>query len=339
MVPDIHLNKFEKWSEFVKNHPNGNIFQTPLMYEVYNKSKNNEPILIISEDDQGEINGVLLAVILKEGSSINGYFTSRSIIIEGPLIKDNSQPVLEYLLREYLRIIKNRVIYTQFRNNIYWGELKKCFNNNGFLYEDHLDIIHTLDSDEDELWKKLDYSKRKNINSAIKKGLEIKQVDLETELITVYDILKAVYKKAKLPLCSYEYLRISYNVFKNHLVGIGAYSNGKLIGFRLVLCYKQLVYDWYAGSLEEYLQYRPNDILPWEVMKWAKANGYKYFDFGGAGKPNVPYGVRDFKMKFGGDLINFGRFEKVHKPLLMIIGKVGLNLYKNIYGIYFRIKR
>ena len=26
-----------KWSEFVYNHPHGNIFQTPEMYEVYHK--------------------------------------------------------------------------------------------------------------------------------------------------------------------------------------------------------------------------------------------------------------------------------------------------------------
>ena len=36
--------------------------------------------------------------------------------------------------------------------------------------------------------------------------------------------------------------------------------------------------------------------------------------FGGAGKPDKPYGVRDYKLKFGGQLVNWGRFEKVHKP-------------------------
>jgi len=32
------------WSSFVYNHPNGNIFQTPEMYEVYKQTKNYEPI-------------------------------------------------------------------------------------------------------------------------------------------------------------------------------------------------------------------------------------------------------------------------------------------------------
>ena len=65
-------------------------------------------------------------------------------------------------------------------------------------------------------------------------------------------------------------------------------------------------------------------LLPWKIMEWGHENGYKLFDFGGAGKPNIPYGVRDYKLKFGGDLVNFGRFEKVHKKYRMAFGKIGL---------------
>lgn len=339
MYSQILNCKPKKWSDFIKDHPNGNIFQTPLMYDIYKKSKHYEPLLIISENLNGDINGILLAVILKEGSGLKGYFTSRSIIYAGPIIKDNSVEILEYLLRKYSKIVGNKAIYTQVRNSIDWGDLKETFINNGFVFENHLDIIHFLGYEENELWGKMDYSKRKNINNAIKNGVTIKKVNLDIELKAVYDILKAVYVKSKLPLVDLNFLELANRILKDQLICIGAYLNGKLIGFRLVLCYKQLVYDWYAGSLEEYLPYRPNDILPWEVIKWAKANGYKYFDFGGAGKPNLPYGVRDFKLRFGGELKNFGRYEKVHKPLLMKIGKAGLNIYKKCYDLQVWIKR
>lgn len=111
-----------------------------------------------------------------------------------------------------------------------------------------------------------------------------------------------------------------------------------MIGVRIVLCYKELIYDWFAGADEKYLRYRPNDILPWEVMKWGSLNGYKVFDFGGAGIPNVPYGVRDYKLKFGGELVNFGRFENIHKPILMKIGKFGLRVYKKINELRTKYK-
>ena len=51
--------------------------------------------------------------------------------------------------------------------------------------------------------------------------------------------------------------------------------------------------------------------------------GFNQFDFGGAGKPNQHYGVRDYTLKFGGKLVNFGRYEIVHKKHLFKIGKIG----------------
>jgi len=94
------------------------------------------------------------------------------------------------------------------------------------------------------------------------------------------------------------------------------------------LCYKELVYAWYAGSDSAYFDKRPNDFLTWQVMLWSKANSYKVFDFGGAGNPTVDYGVRNYKMKFGGELVHFGRFEKTHKTLFMFIGRKLYRLYK-----------
>ena len=57
---------------------------------------------------------------------------------------------------------------------------------------------------------------------------------------------------------------------------------------------------------------------------------YCLFDFGGAGKPNVPYGVRDHKLKFSENLVEFGRFEKIYHPLLYKFALLGLRLYKII---------
>ena len=117
---------------------------------------------------------------------------------------------------------------------------------------------------------------------------------------------------------------------KNILKTFVAVYNDKIIGCRLVLCFGDVVYDWYSGASNEHLDKYPNDFLPWKVMEWASQNGFKCFDFGGAGKPNVHYGVREHKLKFGGELVEFGRFEKIHNRSLMKVGKIGLKLYKCI---------
>jgi serine/alanine adding enzyme len=41
----------------------------------------------------------------------------------------------------------------------------------------------------------------------------------------------------------------------------------------------------------------------------------------GAGKPDEGYGVREFKSKFGGELVEHGRFLFVCNPRLYALGK------------------
>jgi len=40
----------KQWSEFVLDHPQGNIFQTPEMAEVYRRTKNYEPVTLAAID-------------------------------------------------------------------------------------------------------------------------------------------------------------------------------------------------------------------------------------------------------------------------------------------------
>jgi len=49
----------------------------------------------------------------------------------------------------------------------------------------------------------------------------------------------------------------------------------------------------------------------------------------GAGKPDEDYGVREFKSKFGGELVNYGRFIRINNPFYYKLGELGLKiLYK-----------
>jgi len=97
------------------------------------------------------------------------------------------------------------------------------------------------------------------------------------------------------------------------LLYIAKYENN-YIGGILILTYNGIIHDWYAGACDEYLKLCPNDLLAWHPIEWGSENGYHTFDFLGAGKPDEKYGVRDFKKRFGGQLVNFGRYKKIHSP-------------------------
>ena len=326
-----HNINFTQWSLFLDSNPQFNIFQTPEMYQVYNRTKNYEPIFLSVVNDAEEILGILLAVIQKEHSGLLGDFSARSIIWGGPLIKDNNPEVLDYLLKEYNKIIKRKAIYSQFRNLWNWTDDEKLiFQKNGFQYEAHLDILIDLKKSEDELWSNLKSQARNKIRKATKEGLTFARLSTKEEVKIVYDILEKVYNNAKLPIPALSLFLNAFDVlFESSMIAFFAakYQN-VVIGARIEFIFKGKVYDWYAGSNFEYYKYNPNDYLPWKILQWAKDNGYNTFDFGGAGKPNEKYGVRDYKLKFGGELVEFGRFEKVHKPLLMKLGQLGMSIYK-----------
>jgi lipid II:glycine glycyltransferase (peptidoglycan interpeptide bridge formation enzyme) len=321
----------KKWSDFVYNHPYGNIFQTPEMYEVYQNTKKYEPVFLAVVNNQDEISGILLAVIQKEYSGLLGNFTARSIIQGGPLIKDDDPAVLDFILKEYNEIIKKKAIYSQFRNFGDWSDSRDIFIKNGFEYEEHLNILVDLTKSEKQLWKEV-YSKRRNeVRRATKEGAYFSIEHTEVSLKKCYEILQEVYNRAKLPIPDYHFFYNLYQMGSNpKLLIFCAYYEGEIIGCMLALSFKDKIYDFYAGSMVKYYKKYPNDLIPWEVFKWGKENGYKVFDFGGAGKPGVPYGVRDYKKKFGGKFVNFGRFEKLHRPILFKIGKAGFKVWKKM---------
>lgn len=63
------------------------------------------------------------------------------------------------------------------------------------------------------------------------------------------------------------------------------------------------VYYPYGGSSDEHRNLMSAYFLVWEVIKWAKAEGYQFFDLWGA-EESMP-GVRRFKLGFGGEEIQY----------------------------------
>jgi serine/alanine adding enzyme len=320
------------WASFVENHPQGNIFQTPDFFGLNRFVDGINPFVFGVEEDQ-KIVALVTGLIIYNGRFFK-TFTSRAIITGGPLIipgdEQSTQKILSFLLRILRAELRYKVIYTQFRNLWDWEAYKTIFSEQGFTFEDHLDIHIDLRTTEDVLWSRVSRDRKKSI----KKGanhLKVEEIEKREELYPeVYLLLKNVYARIKLPLPDENYF---FNIFrelrtKNHIKIFGAFNEVTLIGVRVVLCYKQKIYDWYAGADDRFLIYRPNDVLPWTAIKWGIDQNYAMFDFGGAGKPGIPYGVREYKIKFGGQLVNLGRFTSIHKKVFYKLGVFGLKLYK-----------
>ncbi|MDD3050070.1 MAG: GNAT family N-acetyltransferase [Candidatus Cloacimonetes bacterium] len=319
--------------EFITRHSKNNIFQTLKMYEIYRATKNYDPMFLLVENENKEIVASLLVVIQKEHSGVVGKLSSRAIIWGGPLIKDDDLDILDCILKEYNRIIKKKAIYTQFRNLWLFNNAEiEVFQNSGFCYKEHLDIVHDLTKPKEEQFMQMHKGRRKNIRRAEAYGVVLKEISNKKELIASLKLISETYNKVKLPMPDESLFFSAYENLKcqGYVKFFKAVYEDRTIGVRFVFCYNNLIYDWFAGADDGFLDKYPNDFLPWKVMEWGHDNGYKIFDFGGAGKPNILYGVRDYKLKFGGELVNWGRFEKINRPVLLKIAKFGFEIWKKI---------
>lgn len=326
----VKHNKINRaqWSSFVQQHHKGNVFQTPEMYDVYMQTPGYTPqVLGLVHDKQ--LIGLLLWVVIRE-KGIKAKFSARSIIQGAPLAKDDKPEYIAALLEAYDQIRDKGIIYTQVRNHFEMLTVNDVFQKYGYRFESHLNFIITLDS-IDAVWNRIGKGRIKQIKKAEKNGLYVDVYEhgkVNDECLNLgYDIIKSVYQYAKLPLVDIEQIH-AMNRQKLLVLFVVRDVAGNMLGCRFGLLYNNSIYGWYAGSYSKYYSLYPNDILIWETLKWGIENGYTIFDYGGAGEPNKPYGVRAFKQQMGGTLVNYGRYEKIHRQVMYWIGLVGMKFLR-----------
>jgi lipid II:glycine glycyltransferase (peptidoglycan interpeptide bridge formation enzyme) len=167
------------------------------------------------------------------------------------------------------------------------------------------------------------------VKKAIKNGAEICEASSEQEIRDWYLILRQLYRqKVRTPLWSEAFFLQFYRS------GVGKFLlvkyEGKVIGGMMCPVFAdKAIYEWYVCGLdEEYKEQYPSVMATYAAIEYAKQKGIPMFDFMGAGKPDIPYGVRDFKMEFGGEQVEHGRYVCVQKPILYRIGKWGVRWLK-----------
>ncbi|MFZ1519717.1 MAG: peptidoglycan bridge formation glycyltransferase FemA/FemB family protein [Ignavibacteriaceae bacterium] len=329
------LNKIDddfrvRWENFLLDHPDGNFFQSPAYYNFYKTLPSYQPILIASIDENNNICGLLIAIIQKEKGSLKGKLSSRCIIYGGPIVKDNGKEFTDILLKELIKIASSKSVYIEFRNLFDLSKNRDVFMNTGFVYKEHYNFVIEIGSPEENL-KLLDRNRRWQLNKSIKSGTVFLEANNLNEIREFYSLLKNLYKeKVKKPLPDFNFFEHFFttpNLGKYFLVKY----NNKIIGGSMCPIFKDSIYELYKFSSDkEHKHLYPGVLATWAPIEYAAKNGLKYFDFLGAGSADGDYGVREFKSKFGGELVQFGRFLRINNNLLYNFGKLGLKVWQII---------
>jgi len=321
---------FSDWEEFLQNHPNGYFFQSPGLVNFYNQLDNYEVKSIFALQNEAIV-GVLIGVEQKEGSGVKGYLTNRCIIFGGPIISENiDQETVAHQLLETLKR-ESSAIYIEFRNLFSLSRFDRIFNAAGFENISHVNFLVNTDLTPDEALMNLSSSKRRQVRKSIKTGAVIREPQSIDDVRSFYEILLDLYQnKVKKPLPEWEFFKEFYeneNLGKYFIIKY----NEEVMGGIMCPIYKDTIYEWYIAGLDGEIKHvYPSVLATWAPIEYAVKYGLKYFDFLGAGHPNKDYGVREFKSKFGGELVEFGRYKYINKPLLYKLGEIGLKVYQKV---------
>lgn len=317
-----------QWASFVESHPKGNVFQTPEMYDVFAISDHIRPIVVAAVEDN-QIAGILLAQYITNGSSIASWLTARSIITGGPLTRNDDPEIVSALFEAYKKQLPLQTIYSEIRPiySIDW------MNNFAWKRKGHYNLVLGLEKTKDELFEQMHKERRRNVNQAMKAGLIFRELEKPEEIHDVVRLIQKTYQRKHVPISYLSIFEEVRRLMHEYAHFFGCFTaDGQMIAGQIRLCYGDLVYAWFAGSDEEYFKLRPNDFTMWNVICWAHDKGYKWFDFGGGGEPGVEYGVRDYKLKYGCEMYDYGRYTLAHRPITLWAGTVAYKLYHKIKG-------
>lgn len=270
-------------------------------------------------------NASVQGYLQQEPGFIKGFFSRRAIVLGGLIIKPGTRNTEVKELLTKLKSASKDAIYIEIRNEFDYSPYKDAFLASGFTYEPHYNVKILCDSNKKALGR-MDENRRRQIKRATDSGIQCKFADEMDEVVAFYNMLKKHYsEKVKKPLFPLEFFeRIISDDYGKLLL---ATQNSKIIGGMLQVSTEDTVYDYYACGLDsQYLVESPSVMLYWKTINNAISNGQSVFDTMGAGVPGVNYGVRDFKLRFGGELVEYGRYTYINKPLLYKIGKAGLKL-------------
>ena len=304
------------------------IFQSNDFLQFLNKTGLFETFRFSVSRGEREV-GIIQGYIQRDGGRLKRFLSRRAIINGGPYFaEDITEEEVKTLLGKCHNGLKNKAIYIETRNFSDYSQLRPLFEASGFIYEPHYDFIvntESIEIAEDNLGK----SRKRDVRTSLRDGAVVIDNPTHEQIEAFYGLLSSLYTtKVKTPLFPFVFFdKLSQEPFSRFLL---VEYQGEIIGGTVCVFDNDTVYEWFAcGKDGAFKNIFPSTLATWSGIKYAAESGQSHFDMMGAGAPgDGGYGVREFKAKFGGELVEYGRFKYICNKPLYAIGKLGVKLMK-----------
>jgi len=239
-------------------------------------------------------------------SPIYGWGPSKRWIVQGgPTIDADCRLQIAELIQQARRA---GCVYIEIRCYDDYSTYRQQLEEVGFTYVPHYDVVIDPNLPVPD-------AKMRQIKKAVAEGYRWRETSDEKDVRAWYKRLRHLYWcKIHRPLPSWQWFcRVIYD--KGCRLLVVENPQGQIVGGVLLAVEedKSKAYEWYiCGQV----------MSTWAAVEWCRQAGVQCFDTMGAGRPGVPYGVRDFKLQMGGELHEWGRYICVLRPQIYHIGRL-----------------
>lgn len=328
IITDINAIDRHQW-EVLLQERTASWFQTPEAYAFYAQLPDQFTPFVFAAEDDGRLVGVIVGYITRNPRPIKHYFTRRASIIAGPLLaEDISTDALDALLLAMQKGLARKAIYVETRNFNDYSKWHAIFTRRGYVYQERLNF-HVDTTTVAGVDAHLSKSRKRNIQVTIRNGATAVLRPTIEQVREYYTILLHLYRtRVKTPLAPLSFFEKLFEQPNAHFLLVE--YQGKIVGGIVCVCLPgRAVYEWYVcGADGLFDNIYPSSYATYLGIRYAAENGCSRFDMMGAGTPQDPYGVRDFKARFGGELVQHGRYRCTCNKLLYAIGVIGVMILR-----------
>lgn len=323
-----------EWNQFIQDHAHGSVLQSFFSHQLFDQTKYFTPVFLGCFDEQDNLQGVLLGVLIREKSKLKGLFSTRLVVYGGPLVNEQhpeKMQIFAFLINHLIKAAANKSIFIQVRASYDLSPYQDVFEKSGFKWVPRLNLLIDT-TDKKYFTDAISASKRRQVRKSLAKGAQVSEPTGIEQVREFYGILTDLYRKrVRKPLPDWSFFEAFYRLmhqFENGKLLLITYEERVIGGIMSPYLKGKSLFEWYVCGLDAEFKSKgiyPSVLATWAAIGYAGKAGCKIFDFMGVGKPDESYGVRDFKMKFGGQTVNYGRYIRINNRFSYAIAELGYN--------------
>jgi hypothetical protein len=178
-----------------------------------------------------------------------------------------------------------------------------------------VNVVRDLAPSVDALWMDCEHKVRKNVKKARRAGVTIEFDVAGARLDDFLRLYLHTLERREAP-ARYRFPRAFFERLPDGLcVYVHALHGDEVVSSELVLLSEHNAYSFLGGTDSDAFELRPNDLLKWELIRWAKDAGKHRFVLGGGHRPDD--GIFKYKRSFAPHgLVPFSVGRRVLQPQL-----------------------